>query len=76
MDCSEKSALQRIESWPEFAGIYFSLACLTTQGFGDVVAQSAAARLASAMEGVLGTIYIAVLISFLVAELRAPTKSG
>ncbi len=45
---------------------YFSLVTLTTLGFGDIVPTTPIARSLVAAEAVIGQLYIAVLISFLV----------
>ncbi|HOW58336.1 MAG TPA: potassium channel family protein [Candidatus Omnitrophota bacterium] len=50
-----------------FTGIYFSLVTLTTAGYGDVIPVSSLARMLAAMEAVTGVLYVAVLISRLVA---------
>jgi hypothetical protein len=46
--------------------IYFSLASLTTMGYGDIVPVSSLARPVAVIEGVFGTLYIAVMIAKLV----------
>ena len=46
--------------------IYFSLVCLTTMGYGDIVPVSEIARPLSVLEGVFGTLYLAVMIARLV----------
>ena len=45
---------------------YFSFITLTTLGFGDVVPRSSAARTMAALEGVVGQIYLTVLVARLV----------
>lgn len=47
--------------------LYFSLITLTTIGYGDIVPVSSAARMLAMMEAIAGTMYVAVLISRLVA---------
>jgi voltage-gated potassium channel len=47
---------------------YFSLVTLTTVGFGDVVPASDAVRGLSAVEGIVGQFYIAVLIAELIGR--------
>lgn len=47
--------------------IYFSLVSLTTLGYGDIVPVSGLARPVAALEGAVGTLYIAVMIARLVA---------
>jgi hypothetical protein len=46
--------------------LYFSLTCVTTMGYGDILAVSSLARPLSALEGVFGQIYLAVMIARLV----------
>lgn len=46
--------------------IYFSLVCLTTIGYGDILPVSELARPLSVLEGVFGTLYLAVMIARLV----------
>jgi hypothetical protein len=52
----------------EFGGtmIYFSLVCITTMGFGDIVPISNLARPFAVLEGVFGQLYLAVMIARLV----------
>lgn len=50
-----------------FNGVYFSFVTLTTVGYGDIVPVAPAARMLAMMESMVGTIYMAVLISRLVA---------
>ncbi len=46
--------------------MYFSLVCLTTMGFGEIVPVSAIARPVAVIEGVFGQLYLAVMIARLV----------
>jgi hypothetical protein len=46
--------------------IYFSLATMTTLGYGDIVPVSPLARMATALEAVTGQLYLAVLMARLV----------
>jgi len=48
------------------AMMYFSLVCITTMGYGDIVPVSGAARPFVVMEGVFGQLYLAVMIARLV----------
>jgi Ion channel len=50
-----------------FNGLYFSLITLSTVGYGDIVPVLPAARMLAMTEAMTGTIYVAVLISRLVA---------
>ncbi len=45
---------------------YFSLICMTTVGFGDIVPVSPIAKPVAALEGMFGQLYIAVLVARLV----------
>ncbi|MDH3727254.1 MAG: potassium channel family protein [Myxococcales bacterium] len=46
--------------------LYFSLVCLTTLGYGDIVPVSNLARPIAVLEGAFGTLYLAVMIARLV----------
>lgn len=46
--------------------MYFSLVCITTMGFGDIVPVSDLARSLAVLEGVFGQLYLAVMIARLV----------
>lgn len=46
--------------------LYFSLVTLTTLGYGDIVPLSGVARPLAVLEGVFGTLYLAVMIARLV----------
>ncbi len=46
--------------------MYFSLASLTTMGYGDIVPVSGLARPVAVLEGAFGTLYLAVMIAKLV----------
>jgi hypothetical protein len=46
--------------------VYFSLICITTMGFGDIVPISGLARPVAVLEGVFGQLYVAVMIARLV----------
>jgi hypothetical protein len=50
-----------------FNAFYFSFVTLTTVGYGDITPVSNGARALAAMEAMTGTLYVAVLISRLVA---------
>jgi Ion channel len=55
--------------------MYFSLATLTTVGYGDVVAVSPGARMLSALEASIGVLYIAITVARLVsAYQKAPAQ--
>jgi voltage-gated potassium channel Kch len=50
-----------------FTAYYFSFVTLTTVGYGDITPLTNGARALAAMEAMTGTLYVAVLISRLVA---------
>ena len=50
----------------EHALLYFSLVSITTMGYGDILPVSALARSFASLEGVFGTLYLAVMIARLV----------
>ncbi|MDJ0512133.1 MAG: potassium channel family protein [Methyloceanibacter sp.] len=58
------------------AFLYFSLVTLTTLGFGDIVPVSSLIRPLVALEGAVGTLYIAVIIARLVALHVSSGNSG
>jgi hypothetical protein len=56
----EPSNLQLIEL------LYFSFSTLTTVGFGDIAPLSRGAQMAAIFEGIVGTLFLAILIAKLV----------
>jgi len=46
---------------------YYSFTTLTTLGYGDIVAQSAQARMLSVLEAVFGQLYLAIVVAKLVS---------
>lgn len=58
------------ESAPHFADmdpfIYYSLVTLSTLGYGDIVALTRAGRFLSALEAIVGQIYMAVVVARLI----------
>jgi len=46
--------------------LYFSFSTLTTIGFGDIVPLTRGAQVAAIFEGIVGTLFIAILIAKLV----------
>ena len=46
--------------------MYFSLVCITTMGYGDILPVSSLARPLAVLEGVFGQLYLAVMIARLV----------
>jgi hypothetical protein len=55
---------------------YFSFTTLTTVGYGDFTAAAAGGRAVAVMEAILGQVYLAVLVGWLVSAFRAPRFSG
>ena len=56
--------------------IYYSFTTLTTLGYGDIVAQSAQARMLSVLEAVFGQLYLAIVIAKLVSVSWSANKSA
>jgi hypothetical protein len=54
-----------------FSLIYFSFVTLVSLGYGDIVPVSMAARSLAILEGVVGQLYMVILISSLVSEFSA-----
>lgn len=54
-----------------FSFIYFSFVTLMTLGYGDIVPVSMAARSLAILEGLVGQLYMVILISSLVSEFSA-----
>lgn len=58
--------------------MYFSMVTLTTLGYGDIVPLTPPARAMTAMEAVVGQLYLAILVARLVgmhlSQSQAPTK--
>ena len=60
------------ESMHGFNAFYFSFITLSTVGYGDITPVSKIARMLAAMEAMTGLLYVAVLISRLVALYSTP----
>lgn len=56
--------------------VYYSFVTLTTLGYGDIVAAGKAARSLAILEAVLGQLYLAVLIGWLVGAYSADLRDG
>jgi hypothetical protein len=52
--------------------LYFSFATLTTIGFGDIVPVTRGAQIAAIFEGIVGTLFLAILIAKLVGVYQPP----
>jgi len=63
------------QSMVGFTGLYFSFITLSTVGYGDIIPVLPAARLLAMVEAMTGTIYMAVLISRLVALYSSAQES-
>ena len=59
-----------------FDAYYFSFITLSTVGYGDITPLSHGARTLAMMEAMVGTLYMAVLISRLVALYSAQSPAG
>ena len=55
--------------------LYFSFSTLTTIGFGDIAPLSRAAQVAAIFEGIVGTLFLAILIAKLVGVYPPPEKA-
>lgn len=66
------------DSRSEFSNsmIYYSLVCITTMGYGDIVPTGALARPLSVLEGVFGQLYLAVMIARLVGIHSARSRQN
>jgi hypothetical protein len=54
--------------------LYFSFSTLTTVGFGDIVPLSRGAQMAAIFEGIVGTLFLAILIAKLVGVYPPPPQ--
>jgi len=54
--------------------LYFSFSTLTTIGFGDIVPVTRAGQVAAILEGIIGTLFLAILIAKLVGVYPPPTR--
>jgi hypothetical protein len=50
--------------------VYFSIATITTLGFGDVLPVSTTARVLVTLEALFGQLYLVILVSRLVSSQR------
>lgn len=78
---TSSSEVGRWGAWETEAGVYprlffFSFVTLTTLGYGDLVPASQAAGALTSLEAVAGSLYIAILISRLVALHIASSREG
>jgi Ion channel len=64
------------QSMDGFIAYYFSFVTLTTVGYGDITPVSNGARALAAMESMTGTLYVAVLISRLVALYSSQSRKS
>ncbi len=54
--------------------LYFSFSTLTTIGFGDIVPVTRAGQVAAILEGIIGTLFLAILIAKLVGVYPPPAR--
>lgn len=54
--------------------LYFSFSTLTTIGFGDIVPATRGAQVAAMFEGIVGTLFLAILIAKLVGVYPPPAR--
>ena len=52
--------------------LYYSFITLATQGYGEIVPVNSWARTAAIFEGVVGTLYLGILVATLVSGIRPP----
>jgi hypothetical protein len=55
--------------------LYFSFSTMTTIGFGDIVPLSRGAQMAAVFQGIVGTLFLAILIAKLVGIYPPPAQS-
>lgn len=55
--------------------LYFSLITLSTVGYGDIVPVHPEVRMLAALEGIIGVLYIAILVAILVSSYERPASS-
>ena len=66
-----------IEWTPVFAKInYFAFICLTTVGFGDITPMNPLARMLSVTTGVVGQLYLAVVMGVLIGRFSSELRRG
>jgi Ion channel len=56
--------------------LYFSLATLTTLGYGDIVAVRPSARMFATLEAAAGVLYIAIFVASLVASYQSTERKA
>ena len=56
--------------------LYFSFSTLTTTGYGDLVTVNELGRSMAVLEALLGQIYLVTVVALIVANMRAPRRSG
>jgi ion channel len=56
--------------------LYFSFSTLTTIGFGDIAPLSPGAQMAAIFEGIVGTLFLAILIAKLVGVYPPPSSAA
>jgi hypothetical protein len=58
-----------------FTAIYYSFITLCTIGYGDIVPVHGIARMLAVMEGIIGTLYMAILVARLVGDYSMSRRS-
>ena len=56
--------------------LYFSLITLTTIGYGDILPLNGEARMLAALEGVIGVLYVAITVAYLVSAFKREEHSS
>jgi voltage-gated potassium channel len=75
MSADTEKPVMQFDGGEATLAIYYSFVTLTTLGYGDIIPQSAPARLLAALEALMGQIYLAVLVARLVGLHVAHTTS-
>jgi hypothetical protein len=55
---------------------YFAFSCLSTVGFGDIIATNHPAEMLSIIVAVIGPLYLAVVMGILIARITATETSA
>lgn len=54
--------------------LYFSLVTLSTVGYGDIVPVHPEVRMLAALEGIIGVLYVAIMVAILVSAYKRPVE--
>lgn len=56
--------------------LYFSLITLSTVGYGDIVPVHPEVRMLAALEGIVGVLYIAIMVALLISAYKRPAQTN